>query len=581
MSTYEPTIGLEIHSELKTKSKMFCSCANDPDESHANVNVCPICLGHPGTLPTINEQAIKKLLMVGAALNCKIAEFSKFDRKNYFYPDLPKGYQISQYDLPVCGEGWLELATSSWQLVAGNLSTPGVERLKENKRIRITRIHMEEDAGRLVHSTNLAERRGLNADSRENSQRNSASSQRESATLVDYNRAGVPLMELVTEPDLKSAEDVRRFATELRLILRYLGASDADMEKGQMRVEVNISLRPRTDADGTQTNADKIQRNSASSLRESAVLGTKVEVKNINSISAAGRAVEYEIKRQTELLEAGEKIVQETRGWDEDKGKTVSQRLKEGSADYRYFPEPDLPPLRFKANTVEDVRAVLPELPQARRERFLTEYNLLTSQVEIFTVNKKLGDFFEKVASEILEWHKFSRSSLEKPGAEHNARLFKLAANYLITELQKLLSNNVAFPHDRDGMQQVSYAEEEADESIFKGLKLTPENFAEFVVRIHNSEVSSSGAQTLLAEMFATGKNVADIIQEMDLGQVSDEASLVEAVERVIANNAKAVEDYKKGKTDALKFLIGQAMRETKGKANPEVLAEIFKKKLG
>ena len=581
MSTYEPTIGLEIHSELKTKSKMFCSCANDPDESHANVNVCPICLGHPGTLPTINEQAIKKLLMVGAALNCKIAEFSKFDRKNYFYPDLPKGYQISQYDLPVCGEGWLELATSSWQLVAGNLSTPGVKRLKENKRIRITRIHMEEDAGRLVHSTNLAERRGLNADSRENSQRNSASSQRESATLVDYNRAGVPLMELVTEPDLKSAEDVRRFATELRLILRYLGASDADMEKGQMRVEVNISLRPRTDADGTQTNADKIQRNSASSLRESAVLGTKVEVKNINSISAAGRAVEYEIKRQTELLEAGEKIVQETRGWDEDKGKTVSQRLKEGSADYRYFPEPDLPPLRFKANTVEDVRAVLPELPQARRERFLTEYNLLTSQVEIFTVNKKLGDFFEKVASEILEWHKFSRSSLEKPGAEHNARLFKLAANYLITELQKLLSNNVAFPHDRDGMQQVSYAEEEADESIFKGLKLTPENFAEFVVRIHNSEVSSSGAQTLLAEMFATGKNVADIIQEMDLGQVSDEASLVEAVERVIANNAKAVEDYKKGKTDALKFLIGQAMRETKGKANPEVLAEIFKKKLG
>ena len=581
MSTYEPTIGLEIHSELKTKSKMFCSCANDPDESHANVNVCPICLGHPGTLPTINEQAIKKLLMVGAALNCKIAEFSKFDRKNYFYPDLPKGYQISQYDLPVCGEGWLELATSSWQLVAGNLSTPGVKRLKENKRIRITRIHMEEDAGRLVHSTNLAERRGLNADSRENSQRNSASSQRESATLVDYNRAGVPLMELVTEPDLKSAEDVRRFATELRLILRYLGASDADMEKGQMRVEVNISLRLRTDADGTQTNADKIQRNSASSLRESAVLGTKVEVKNINSISAAGRAVEYEIKRQTELLEAGEKIVQETRGWDEDKGKTVSQRLKEGSADYRYFPEPDLPPLRFKANTVEDVRAVLPELPQARRERFLTEYNLLTSQVEIFTVNKKLGDFFEKVASEILEWHKFSRSSLEKPGAEHNARLFKLAANYLITELQKLLSNNVAFPHDRDGMQQVSYAEEEADESIFKGLKLTPENFAEFVVRIHNSEVSSSGAQTLLAEMFATGKNVADIIQEMDLGQVSDEASLVEAVERVIANNAKAVEDYKKGKTDALKFLIGQAMRETKGKANPEVLAEIFKKKLG
>lgn len=546
---YEVTIGLEIHSELKTKSKMFCSCANDPDEQHANINICEVCMGHPGTLPTINEEAIKKLLMVGTALNCKIAEFSKFDRKNYFYPDLPKGYQISQYDLPLCYGGKLPV---------------------NGRDIRITRIHMEEDAGRLVHSTNLADRRGLstqiNADQISENQR---PDQHESATLVDYNRAGVPLMELVTEPDLKTADDVRRFATELRLILRYLDASEANMEKGQMRVEVNISLREIADKRGlsTRINADQISEDQRPDQRESAPLGTKVEVKNINSISAAGRAVEYEIIRQTELLERGEKIVQETRGWDEDKGKTVSQRIKEGSADYRYFPEPDLPPLRFGPNTADDVRATLPELPQARRERFKRQYGINDAQVEIFTVAKHLGNYYEKVASELdlaaKDIHQKRRLSGDEPVESHiNGKLHTLAANYLITEFPGLLKLKGT----------------EVDD--IEGIKIEPESFAELMVMIYHNIVSSSAAQTILKEMAETGLHASAIVEQKDLSQVSDESALIEAVEKVISANAKAVEDYRKGKTDVIKYLIGQAMRETNGKANPEVLAGIFKKQL-
>lgn len=379
---YEMTVGLEIHVELKTKSKMFCSCKNDPDESEPNTNVCPICMGHPGTLPTINEEAIRQLMRAGLALNCSINEHSKFDRKNYFYPDLPKGYQISQYDLPVCYDGGMKVGEHV---------------------IRIERIHMEEDAGTLKHEGN--------------------------ATLVDYNRAGVPLMELVTKPDITSSEQITKFARELQLIMRYLGASDANMEKGQMRVEVNISVKPV----GQQE------------------FGTKVEVKNINSINAAGRAAEYEFKRQVAAIEQGETIVQETRGWDETKQATFSQRLKGGSADYRYFPEPDLPPMQFTSEHVTAVQATLPELPQARRDRFKRQYGLTDEQVEIFTYTKEFGDFFEEVASELGE-----------------GRLFVLAANYIVTEQPS---------------------------------QINPENFAELIRKIANKELSSTAAKIVLDEM--------------------------------------------------------------------------------
>ena len=359
---YKPVIGLEIHAELNTKTKMFCDSLNDPDEKHPNINICPICLSHPGTLPVINEDAVKKVITVGLALSCKIEKDTFFERKNYFYPDLPKGYQISQYQKPLCYEGKLKIKSSSTS--------------SELKVIRVTRIHLEEDAGRLYHLAGAG------------------------YSLVDFNRAGVPLMELVTEPDLESGEEVKKFAEELQLIFRYLGVSEANMEKGQMRVEVNISLSPRLSA------IDHRQE-----------LGTKVEVKNINSIKFASDAVGYEIKRQSELLDKGEKIVQETRGWDENKKETFSQRSKEEAHDYRYFPEPDLPPLHINVDgraspkvlggpptneiNLEEIKSVIPELPQQRRERFARQYDLPERDIELFTANKSLGDYYEHVASEL------------------------------------------------------------------------------------------------------------------------------------------------------------------------------------
>lgn len=490
---YEPTIGLEIHAELRTETKMFCDSLNDPDEKHPNLNICPVCVGHPGTLPVINQEAIQKLTKVGLALNCQIAELSKFDRKNYFYPDLPKGYQISQYDLPVCHDGYLEI---------------------NGRKIRIQRIHMEEDTGRLLHEEG------------------------KDYSLVDFNRAGIPLMELVTMPDIKTGEEVMAFAKELQLILRYLGASDADMEKGQMRVEVNISIAKNNNKE----------------------LGTKVEIKNINSISAAARAVDYEIKRQSQLLEDGKKVVQETRGWDENKGQTFSQRVKEGSADYRYFPEPDLPPMRFSREMVDETKSTLPELPQQRRKRLSEQYSLNNSQIEIFTIAKNLGNFFEKVASELDSWDNFKH--LDRPGGEHKNKLYALAANYLITEFPPLFQAK--------GL--------EIDD--LEGIKITPAAFGELVVRIFHNELSSTGAKVVLKEMFETGLTPGQIMEQKDLGQVSDTVELQKITEVVIAKNTKAVEDYKKGKKESLKFLVGQVMAHSKGKANPEVARELLEKLL-
>jgi len=331
---YIPTIGLEIHAELKTKSKMFCSSLNDPNEKHPNINICPICMGHPGTLPVANKVAIHEVQKVGLALNCTLALFSKFDRKNYFYPDLPKGYQISQYDLPFCKEGYLDIAS---------------------KRIRITRIHLEEDAGRLIHPPGT------------------------DYSLVDFNRAGVPLMELVTEPDITSGQEAMAFAKELQILLRYLAASDANMEKGQMRVEANVSVKP----DGQEK------------------LGTKVEVKNLNSFKSVERAIAFEITRQSQLLESGQKIIQETRGWDEVKGETFSQREKEEAHYYRYFPEPDLPPFRFTKEEFEELKSEIPELPWQRRKRFLV------------MVKQGFLSEIKKLRREGLSWKKIESFGLE------------------------------------------------------------------------------------------------------------------------------------------------------------------------
>ncbi len=497
---YKPVIGLEIHAELKTKTKIFCDSLNDPDEKHPNMNICPICLSHPGTLPVINEEAVKKVIMAGLALNCKIEKNTFFERKNYFYPDLPKGYQISQYLKPLCYEGYLDIKSNP----------PSREASEGSKRIRITRIHLEEDAGRLYHLPD------------------------KDYSLVDYNRAGVPLMELVTEPDFETGQEVRDFTSELQMIWQYLNISEANMEKGEMRVEVNISL---TGADGKW--------------------GTKVEIKNLNSIKFAADAVDYEIKRQTELLKAGEKVVQETRGWDESGKATFSQRSKEEAHDYRYFPEPDLPPLEITDKQIEEIRSHMSELPRQRRDRFKRQYNLPDHDIELFVIDKVLGDYYEHVVSELLSFDKLRH--LERPAEQHNERLLKLASNYLITELRRMAGEVSAESSDT---------------------KITPEMFADFIVRVFHGQISSSGAQMLLKEMFQTGQSPEQIIKEKDLTQISNTDELEFMVDKVIANNSKAVEDYKKGKETSLKFLIGMTMRESKGKGNPQVIEQIIKNRL-
>jgi len=488
---YYPVIGLEIHIELKTRTKMFCSCLNNPKETKANTNICPVCLGHPGVLPVINREAVRKVIKTGLALNCQIPAFSKFDRKNYFYPDLPKGYQISQYDKPLCVNGFLEVSESPEKAL---------------RRIRIRRVHLEEDTGRLLHP------------------------EAADYSLVDFNRAGVPLMELVTEPDIRSAIEARRFAEELQLILRYLGVSDADMEKGQMRVEVNISL-----AKGDPN--EKLEENQ---------LGTKAEIKNLNSFRSVERAINYEIERQEDVLNAGEKVAQETRGWNEGRGITVSQREKEAAHDYRYFPEPDLPLLSFSEKDLAEIRPEIPELSYERRQRLLAEYNLEPKIAEIFVQNKELGEYFEKVVSEFDP--RLERAELFE--------LIKLAVNYLTTEILGLLQKQ--------------------GRAFTKDFVVSSENFAEFITLVHQGKISSPLAKVVLKKMLKTGADPSHIIEEEDLFPISDEAEIKKAVAEAIVANPKAVEDYKKGKENALQFLVGQIMAKTKGKVSPQKTAEIL-----
>jgi len=504
MATYEPVIGLEIHAELKTKTKMFCASKNDLDERHPNINICPICTGQPGTLPVINKEAVNHVIKVGLALGSKIAEITKWDRKNYFYPDLPKGYQISQYDEPIC--------------LGGELIIPG-----HDKKIRITRVHLEEDTGRLIHFGHVGH------------------------SLVDFNRAGVPLMELVTEPDLHSGEEASAFAQELQLILRYLGVSDANMEKGQMRVEANLSMKP--------AGSEK--------------LGVKVEVKNLNSFKAVRDAIDFEIKRQSELLKEGKKVVQETRGFDESKGKTFSQRMKEESHDYRYFPEPDLPPLKIDFSVALEIKAAMPELPSQKRTRFKNNYGLQDGQTNILINNEKLANYFENVVSEFMNWDKdgLDKDSLLSPELDasphfiekERQEIINLSVNYLLSDFLGLLNE----------------ASAEVDDT-----KINAENFAEWVCLIHRNIITSRAAKEVLKEMWATGKDPSQVIREKDLVRVEDLGEIEKVAEKIIKESQAAVLDYKKGKIASLQFLIGQVMKETRGRANPETVSDILKKLL-
>ncbi len=463
---YFPTIGLEIHAELKTKTKMFCDSLNNPDEKEPNVNVCPICMGHPGTLPTLNKEAIKLVLQIGYAIDGEIADYTEWDRKNYFYPDIPKGYQISQYKYPL--------------VTGGNIQ--GVE---------LTRIHLEEDTGTSIHD-------------------------RGEYSLVNYNRAGVPLMELVTEPVIHTAKVASDFARELQLLLRYLNASDANMEKGEMRVEANISIAP----------------------EEVNELGTKVEVKNLNSFKSVERAIEYEIQRMTKLLDEGrgDEIVQETRGWDEKGQKTFSQRMKETSGDYRYFPEPDLPKLKIaeiSEFSKKELTKELPELPWEKRKR-LQKTGLNDDQVEIFVSNDRYSELFDSVSEELKKDY-----------------LIKLAANYITSDLVSL---------------------ENGEES-----KITSESISDLIKMVAKNDISSRGAKDVLAVLVEVGGDPKKIVEEKGLKQESDEGALKEIAQKILDANPEAVKEYKGGKEASLQFLIGQGMRETKGSANPQILSELFK----
>ncbi len=489
---YFPKIGLEIHAELKTRTKMFCSCLNNPDEKQPNMNVCPICLGHPGTLPVINKKAVESVIVLGAALGGRISADSHFDRKSYFYPDLPKGYQISQYEHPLIDGGTL-------------------------KNARIRRIHLEEDTGRLLHEKGVS--------------------------LVDFNRAGVPLMELVTEPDIKSAEEAVAFAKELQLILRYLDTSNADMEKGQMRVEVNISLQ---DPGWKYVEGFGLKSGmwlfSGKSEEKTPPLNARVEIKNINSFRAVFGAINYEIKRQEEVLESGGAVVQETRGWDDVHKKTISQRLKEESQDYRYFPEPDLPPLDLREWDLEKIKTELPELPEAKRKRFTEEFNLSLEQADTLINDKPSADYFESAISE-LKTHKL-------PTANR-----RILFNYFTSDLKGLMS--------KSGV-------------AFGDLKISPEHFAHFIALIQNKELTSRLAKNILGKMFETGEDPETIMNTEKLTKISGTDELGKIISEVIKENPSAVSDYRKGKTASLQFLIGKAMAKLKGRGEPNVLRELF-----
>ena len=457
---YEPTIGLEIHLQLQTESKMFCSCKNSYGDP-PNTNICPVCLGHPGTLPVLNWEAVKLATKLAMALNCKINRESYFARKNYFYPDLPKGYQITQYKKPLAEQGFITL--------------------KSGKKIRIKRLHIEEDSGKSFHT--------------------------EEGTFLDFNRCGVPLAEIVTEPDISSPEEAVEFLQTLRKIAIYTGVSDADMEKGNMRCDANLSLK------STGTSA----------------LGTKTEVKNLNSFRFLAKALNYEIQRQQKLLERGEKIIQETRGFNSKKGETFPMRSKEEAHDYRYFPEPDLPPLILEEEFLDEIRASIPELHWQREERFVKKFGLDPETSFILCGEKEIADFFE----ETLQYYKNAKD----------------LANWTKTEIMKLWK---------------------------EGLMVNPKSFAELLKFVDEGKLSRLKAKEVLEEMARTGDSPSTIIEKRGLVQISDEEILKKIIEKVVKEYPDKVEKYRKGKKGLMGFFVGQVMKETKGKANPKLVNKLL-----
>ena len=477
MSTeYEKVIGLEVHAELSTKTKIFCSCSNEFG-ADPNTNVCPICMAMPGTLPVLNEKVVEYAVKAGLATNCEISRNSKNDRKNYFYPDTPKAYQISQFDKPLCEHGYIEIEDDD-----GN-----------PKKIGITRIHIEEDAGKLNHNEFGA------------------------GSLVDLNRAGVPLIEIVSEPDLRSSGEVDRYLKKLKSILEYIEVSDCKMQEGSLRADVNVSVR--------KMGAKEF--------------GTRTETKNMNSFRAITREIDYEAERQIEVLEAGGKIEQETLRWDDISGKTFSMRDKEDAQDYRYFPEPDLVAIRLSDEYIENIKKNLPEMPESRRERYKSEFKLSEKDARMLTSSKYLSNMFE--------------------AAEAICKNPKAVANWLLSDVSRILNEKELEPDS---------------------IPFTAEELAKLVELIDKGTISSAIGKKVVEELFENPKDPEEIIKEKGWIQISDEGAIKEVVQKVLANNPQSIADYKAGKDRALGFLVGQAMKETKGKANPQMLNKMFLEEL-
>lgn len=488
---YDVIIGIETHIQLKTATKMFCRCSADFFEQPANTHTCPVCLGLPGALPLINKRALDQALLMGLALHADVAEQVHFDRKNYFYPDLAKGYQISQYDQPLNIGGWVEV---------------------DGRRIGLIRAHLEEDVGKLAHDGNNS--------------------------LVDFNKGGVPLLEIVSEPVIRSAAEAKAYVQQLRQIARYIGVNDGNLERGSMRADINVSL---------QESGKWSYQDGQFSLEDGYTLHKRVEVKNVNSFKAIERAVEFEITRQSALLDNGQEIVQETRGWDEAKGETVSQRGKEEAHDYRYFPEPDLPPLHIDRQWAKEISLRLPEMAVAKQQRFKDQYGLNDYDARLLTEDRLAADWFEQAVSAHVAGH--------EPEADRLHQSAKAVANWMLGELARLQNE-----------LQVSIAESQ----------LLPAQLASVLEMIQTHMISGTSAKQIVATTYVTGKDPRELVKELGLEQVSGSDDLKPIAEKVIADNAGAVANYKGGKTSSLMFLVGQVMKETDGKAKPDVVRGIL-----
>ncbi|MBP3337614.1 MAG: Asp-tRNA(Asn)/Glu-tRNA(Gln) amidotransferase subunit GatB [Clostridia bacterium] len=472
---YETVIGLEIHAELATKTKIYCGCKNEFG-GEPNTHTCPVCTGMPGSLPVLNKKVVDYAICAGLAMNCEITRYGKQDRKNYFYPDLPKAYQISQFDLPVCHDGYVDIEVDG-----------------KTKRIGITRIHIEEDAGKLIHDDYSG------------------------TSLVDYNRCGVPLIEIVTEPDIRSSEEAKIFLDTLKSILEYTEVSDCKMQEGSLRCDVNVSIRPEGETE----------------------FGTRCEMKNVNSFSAAVRSMDYEVKRQIEIVEAGGEIVQETRRWDDTKGVSVLMRTKEDAHDYRYFPEPDLLPIIISDEWIEAVRSRLPELPAERRARYINEYGLTEYDASVITTSKKTSDYFEECV---------------KSGCDP-----KSASNWLMGDITRYLNEKELEPSD---------------------IPFTAKQLASLLSLIQKGTISNSAAKKVLVKMFEEPDDPEKLVEKLGLVQVSDEGALKQMVDDVLAANPQSIVDYKAGRDRAIGFLVGQIMKASKGKANPQMINKLLKEAL-